>query len=249
MGTRADLAVCVVNAYGSGARCAILQGRNPTPTQNVPNAMIDYPQFRASHDDTVALVRSQNVARLVTVDADGWPHVGLHVFVHEGLNIEMHLLAGDPQVTDLESGRHAIVEIDEPLASARSEWVDPFDAAHGDQYYRCATIRGHIEVLADQAAVAQHLNHLLERYQAGASYLPVNWEEPVYAGYRTRLKVVRVRADVVSTKFKLGQTTPPESLARILNALNTRAGALDLHTAALIASAQSGRSLASTPEV
>ena len=202
--------------------------------------MMDYPQFRASPAEALGLLASQSVARLVTVDADGWPRIGVHVFIHEGLDVEMHLLATDPQLDDIRLTGRAVIEVDEPLANASSDWVDAADVTHADQFFRCLVVRGAPVVLSDRSSVVDHLERMLARYQPGTnvSLGPVN---PRYEGYYEKLRVVRVPARDVITKFKLGQRSDPAAVARIVEGLRTRATPMDLRTANLVEAANQSR--------
>src|SRR6476661_6574680 len=111
--------------------------------------MKEYPAFSASAPDIIDLLQTQRLARLVTIDPDGIPRIGVHVFVHEALDVELHLVSDDPQLDDIRRGSPAVIEVDEPLASAPSYWMDPADATNADQFYRCASLWGATEVTAD----------------------------------------------------------------------------------------------------
>src|SRR3954471_10609433 len=101
--------------------------------------MKEYPAFAASPEDVVALIDSQRLARVVTIDPDGIPRIGLHVFIHDGLTIEMHLVNNDPQLDDVRRGSPVVIEVDETLATIPSHWHDPENATNADQFYRCAS--------------------------------------------------------------------------------------------------------------
>jgi hypothetical protein len=75
--------------------------------------------------------------------------------VHDGLVVELHLVSDDPQLDDIRRGSPAVIEVDEVLASAPSHWIDPSDATHADQFYRCAALRSGsaTETTTDPAAV------------------------------------------------------------------------------------------------
>lgn len=203
--------------------------------------MKDYPQYHATADDAITFIDSQRIARLVTVSADGWPRIGVHVFVHDGLNVEMHLLEDDPHLEDIRNNGRALIEIDEPLANARSEWVDASDATNADQYYRCVVIRAAPVVVADRAAVVGHLTRVLARYQPGASHTPL---EPAHSHYEThhpRLRVVRLAGENVSTTFRLAQRTQPAALTRIIDGLKASGTELEVRTADALEAANQSR--------
>ena len=203
--------------------------------------MKDYQQYHATAADAATFIASQRLARLVTVSADGWPRIGVHVFVHDGLTVEMHLLEDDPHLEDIRANGRALIEIDEPLANARSEWVDASDATNADQYYRCVVIRAAPVVLADRASVVGHLTRVLARYQPGASHTPLEPAHSHYEPHHRRLHVVRLAGENVSTSFRLGQRTHPAALARILDGLRASGTELDVRTASLLEAANQAR--------
>lgn len=192
--------------------------------------MILYRLFEATRDDVLELVRDQRLLRLVTIGADGIPSVGLHVFCHDGLTFEAHLVAADPQLADLTSGRPVVVEVDDTLSSIPHHWVDPDDVSHADQFYRSASIRGEAEVIEDPARLAEHLTRVVARYQpehpvtVDAKYAP-------HAGQISRLRLVRIAGRTFTSKFKLGQGMKEEALRSVLAALHRRGTALDKRTA------------------
>ena len=58
--------------------------------------MIFYDYYGDVPSDTVdAFVRERELGRLVTVSADGSPHIGLYPFLYRGTTIEMHLNRAD----------------------------------------------------------------------------------------------------------------------------------------------------------
>ena len=48
-------------------------------------------------------VRSQELARLVTVGDDAIPHVGLYPFIYDGNSADLHLVRSDEQIKDLKA--------------------------------------------------------------------------------------------------------------------------------------------------
>lgn len=204
--------------------------------------MKEYPAFTASSEDVVDLLRSQRLARLVTIDPDGIPRIGVHVFVHDGLNVELHLVSDDPQLGDIRRGSPAVIEVDEPLSTAPSHWMDPADATNADQFYRCASLWGVTELSTDVEAIASHLRGIMSRYQPEGKHAPVTSDHELYGRQIRRLTVVRIRGTSMRSKFKLAQRTGRESRAQILDGLQKRQDPLDARTAERIekATGQSG---------
>ena len=201
--------------------------------------MKQYPAFEASHDEIAALLSSQRLVRLVTIDADGIPRIGVHVFVHDGLTVELHLVSDDPQLDDIRRGSPAVIEADEVLSSVPSHWMDPVDATNADQFYRCASLWGSTEMSTDVDAIAAHLRGIMGRYQPEGQHAEVSADHELYRKQITRLTVVRVRGTSVRSKFKLAQRTGREERQQIVNGLVQRGGPLDKRTAELIEKARS----------
>lgn len=193
--------------------------------------MILYRLFEATRDDVLELVREQRLLRLVTVDAAGVPAIGLHVFWNDGLTFEAHLVASDPQLVDLTSGRPVVIEIDDTLSSIPHHWVDPDDVSHADQFYRSASIHGEAEVIDEPAALAEHLTRIVTRYQPEHP-VPVDETHPPHAGQIARLRLVRFAGRTFTSKFKLGQGMKEDALRSVIAALNRRGTSLDTRTAA-----------------
>jgi len=57
-------------------------------------------------------VESQELGRLITVGADGTPHIGLYPFVRAGSVIDLHLVQADEQIADLEARPRCVFEVD-----------------------------------------------------------------------------------------------------------------------------------------
>jgi predicted FMN-binding regulatory protein PaiB len=196
--------------------------------------MKEHPAFTATTEEIVDLFASQRLARLVTIDGDGIPRIGVHVFVHEGLELEVHMANDDPQLADIRRGSPVVLEADETLSAAPSHWLDPHDATHADQFYRCASVWGRIELVNDAEAIASHLAGILERYQPEGRHVPVTHDHEFYRGAIGFLTVVRVRGTSTRSKFKLAQKTADESRSQIVRSLRERRAPLDERTADFI---------------
>jgi transcriptional regulator len=201
--------------------------------------MKEYPAFTASPDEVVDLLSSQRMVRLATIDGDGIPRIGVHVFVHDGLEVELHLVSDDPQLDDVRRGSPAVIEVDEVLSSVPSHWMDPADATHADQFYRCASLWGATETTTEPEAVAAHLRGIMARYQPEGRHTPVSADHDLYRRPIGRLTIVRVRGTSLRSKFKLAQRTGREDKAAIHRGLEERRGDLDARTLRLIDQATS----------
>ena len=192
--------------------------------------MKHYPEFHASDDDIIALLAGQRMGRLVTIDASGQPIVGLHVFIHDGKNVELHLANDDPQLEDVRL-RPAVFEVDEVLSQAPSSWHDPHNATHAEQLYRTATLRGRFEISSDAARLAAHLRGIVARYQPGEPSTPVHHEHELYAEPIRYISLLRLVPSEIVSKFKLSQGTAAEARERIVSGLERRGELLDRVTA------------------
>ena len=200
--------------------------------------MKEYPQFAASADDVVALLASQLLARIVTIDPDKIPRVGLHVFIHDGLTVEMHFATDDAQLEDVRRGSPVVIEVDETLSTSPSHWIDEANATNADQFYRCASLWGTTSIVTDPDAIATHLRGILAKYQPEGRHSAVTASAEYYREAIAYLNVVRVTGTSMRTKFKLGQSTDPAKREQILARLRERGGPLDGRTAALISDAK-----------
>ena len=196
--------------------------------------MKEYPAYAASEQDVIALIESQRLARIVTIDSDGIPRVGVHVFIHDGLTIEVHMAIDDAQLADVKRGSPVVIEVDEPLAMTPSHWHDAENATNADQFYRCASVWGTVEVVSDADAIAAHLRGILARYQPEGRHAPVTHSDERYREAIDYLAVVRVEGKHIRSKFKLAQRSDAESRERTLAGLKERGGPLDKSTASLL---------------
>jgi predicted FMN-binding regulatory protein PaiB len=189
--------------------------------------MKDLPEYRVRDEDVVQLLDEQAMVRLITLDADGWPRIGLHVFVHRGLEVEVHLANDDPQLADIRRTARAVIEVDSVLSFSPSHWVDEENASHADQFYRFASLRAEPELVDRRAAVIDHLRATLARYQPEGRYHAVEDGHALYDHYVARLTLVRLVPTAVATKYKLAQTTPASARSQILQGLRERGSDVD----------------------
>lgn len=202
----------------------------------------DYPEFRASRDDVDQLLATQRLGRLIALDADGWPLVGLHPYTWDGSVLEVHLVSSDEQLVPLRQQTRAVFEVDDVLSASPSHFVDPQDATHADHFYRCAVIRGPLALSTELAAIESHLRRLLARYQPESRYAPIDRNDPRYGKYMAALTLIRIQGVEIRTKFKLGQRTSAAHRSAIVDALRARAEGADRRTAEVIERHNHGRS-------
>jgi uncharacterized protein len=167
-------------------------------------------------------VHAQELGRLVTVAADGTPHLGLYPFTYEGGAFEIHLVRSDEQVVDLRARPRCMFEVDEVLASIPSYWVDPENAIMATAYHRTVMFECDATVSGDAAELAAQQMRLLARYQPEGGFRPVTPDDPMYRGAIHHIAAVRLDVRARRAKFKLAQNRPPEVRARIADELRRR---------------------------
>jgi uncharacterized protein len=168
------------------------------------------------------LVASQELGRLITVGADGMPHVGLYPFVQQDAVVDLHLVREDELTVDLMARPRCVFEVDEVLGVIPSYWVHAEYGGSATAYHRTVIFECRATVIEDPAAVAAQQVRLLARYQPEGGFRTLDPDDPLYQGALRKLAAVRL--DVVRTrvKFKLGQNRPPEARRRIITELRQR---------------------------
>ena len=167
-------------------------------------------------------VRSQEMGRLVTVGADGTPHIGLYPFAYDGAAIEIHLVRRDEQMEDLRARPRCLFEVDEVLGVIPSYWVDPENAVMATAYHRTVIFDCEATISEDAAALAAQQTRLLGRYQPEGGFRPVTPDDPLYRGAIAHIAAVRLDVRARRLKFKLGQNRPLDTRAKIVEELRKR---------------------------
>jgi predicted FMN-binding regulatory protein PaiB len=189
---------------------------------NVPDAEIE------------RFVHTQELGRLVTVTADGTPHLGLYPFTYDGAAFEIHLVRSDEQITDLTARPRCMFEVDEVLATIPSYWVHPENAVMATAYHRTVMFDCEATVSNDAAELAAQQMRLLARYQPEGGFRPVTAEEPIYRGAIAHIAAVRLDVRARRAKFKLAQNRPASVRATIADALSKRGRPNDERAAAAL---------------
>jgi transcriptional regulator len=173
-------------------------------------------------DEVTRFVEAQALGRLVTVGADGTPHLGLYPFVHGPGAFELHLVRVDELVTDLKARPRCVFEVDEVLGVIPSYWVSQEYAGSATAYHRTVIFECRATVVEDPAAVAAQQVRLLARYQPEGGFRAVAPSDPLYRAALDQLAAVHLAVDRTRVKFKLAQNRPPETRRRIVEALRAR---------------------------
>jgi predicted FMN-binding regulatory protein PaiB len=199
--------------------------------------MLFRPSYDAPAGGVESLIRETPVARLITVDSDGRPHLGIFPFIAGDGWFELHLARGDEQLDHLRAHPNVLIEVDEIFGPIKSHWVGR-EATHADMYYRAALFDVDAQLFASTDAVASHLEKLVARYQPEGGYDPIK-STPGYREYFAYLTVVHLTVTRARSKFKLGQGGAAESLAAIHSKLLERGSERD------VAAVQAARETAS----
>lgn len=176
-------------------------------------------------------VAAQELGRLVTVGADGTPHLGLYPFVYEGDQVDLHLVRADEQIADLKARPRCLFEVDEVLAVIPSYWVHAEYAGSATAYHRTVLFECRATVVEDPNAVAAQQARLLARYQPEGGYRSLDPADPLYRGAMAQLAAVRLEVVGRRAKFKLGQNRPLETRRRIMGELRKRGRPQDARAA------------------
>ena len=173
-------------------------------------------------DEVTRFVDAQPLGRLVTVGADGMPHLGLYPFVHDADAFELHLVRADELTIDLKTRPRCVFEVDEVLGVIPSYWVSQEYAGSATAYHRTVIFECRATVVEDPEAVAAQQLRLLARYQPEGRFRAVAASDPLYRGALEQLAAVHLAVERTRVKFKLAQNRPPETRRRIVEALRAR---------------------------
>ena len=183
--------------------------------------------FHAYYADVPAaqvdgFVDAQELGRLITVGADGTPHVGLYPFVRSERIVDLHVVREDEVAVDLRARPRCVFEVDEPLGVIPSYWVHAEYGGSATAYHRTVILECTASVVDDPAAVAAQQHRLMARYQPEGGFRAIDADDPLYRSALRQLAAVRLTVERVRTKFKLGQNRPPETRRQIVKFLRER---------------------------
>jgi uncharacterized protein len=179
-----------------------------------------------------AFVREQEMGRLLTIDGDGGPHLGLYPFATDGSAIEIHLHRADVQLAHLEAGSRCAFEVDEVLATVPSYWIDAENAVAATAYHRTVLFECRVaRISRDAAVLAAQQTRLLARYQPEGGFRAVTADEGIYRGSLGVIVAVRLDVSARKVKWKIGQNRPPAARARVVAELRQRGRPRDARAA------------------
>ena len=169
-----------------------------------------------------AFVQANELGRLVTVSAEGLPHIGLYPFVYTRGLIEMHLNRADEQLVDLAAHPRCVFEVDEVLGVIPSYWIDPEDAVKATAYHQTVIFECQASVSNDASVLAEQQKRLLARYQPEGGFRPVAPGDPLYRGAIAHIAAVRLEITSLRAKYKLAQNRSPQVRADLVRELRKR---------------------------
>lgn len=181
-----------------------------------------------------AFVAGQRHGELIVVAPDGFPQVSILPFVKQGDTIALHAVQEDPVFQALRGGvRQATFLVSDFLAFSPHDWVDPEDAGRATLNFLAVQHFCEAETCTDPGIVAETLAGLLQAYEPGASYTPI--EDGAFYGPRLRrLGVVRLRLLRREAKFKAGPFGPAALRRHVAAQLRARAEPGDARAAGVI---------------
>jgi len=173
-------------------------------------------------EDLRAFVTQQQLGRLVTVNSEGQPHIGLYPFVFLGDRIEMHLHRNDEQLADLIANRKCAFEVDEVLGSIPSHWVHASNAMFATAYHRTVIFECEAAVSEEGEVLAAQQQRLMQHYQPDGGHAPVTTEHAMYRGAFKEIRALTLTVRARKVKWKLGQNRKPEQLMKVIGELRQR---------------------------
>lgn len=190
--------------------------------------MIFYDYYADIPEDTLReFVSRQSLGRLVTVGADGQPHIGLYPFLLLGERIEMHLHRADEQLGDLRTHKKCAFEVDEVHGTIPSHWIHATNAMFATAYHRTVIFECDAEISEDAETLGAQQQRLMVHYQPEGGHKPVSAEHAMYRGPFNEIAALTLRVRARKVKWKLAQNRDRETRARLIANLRDRGQATD----------------------
>lgn len=185
--------------------------------------MIFYDYYADIPEKTLRdFVSGQELGRLVTVNAEGQPHIGLYPFVFTGDAVEMHVHRSDEQLADLRANQKCAFEVDEVHGSIPSHWVHATNAMFATAFHRTVIFECVAEASEDVEVLAAQQQRLMAHYQPGGGHKPVSAEHAMYRGPLGTLAALTLRVQTRKVKWKLAQNRDRDMRAKIITNLRER---------------------------
>jgi transcriptional regulator len=176
-------------------------------------------------------VDEQDLGRLVTVGADGQPHIGLYPFVFIDGRVELHLQRADEQLADLRTHTKCVFEVDEVHGSIPSHWVHATNAMFATAYHRTVIFECDAQVSEDVEVLAAQQQRLMAHYQPDGGHKPVSTEHAMYRGPLGTLAAITLTVRDRKVKWKLAQNRDRAMREKVIAHLRERGGRTDASAA------------------
>jgi transcriptional regulator len=167
-------------------------------------------------------VATQQLGRLITVGAEGQPHIGLYPFLFQGDRIEMHLHRNDEQAADLTANRRCSFEVDEVLAAVPSHWLHATNAMFATAYHRAVVFECEATVSDDPEVLAAQQQRLMQHYQPAGGHTAVTTEHAMYRGAFKEIRALSLAVRARKVKWKLAQNRSRDLREKVIRELRVR---------------------------
>lgn len=187
-----------------------------------------YDYYADVPEDTLReFVSSQQLGRLVTVGAEGQPHIGLYPFLFEGDAVEIHLHRSDEQLADLRANARCAFEVDEVLATVPSHWTHATNAMFATAYHRVVIFECEASISEDPEVLAAQQQRLMAHYQPEGGHHPVSASLAMYRGPFKEIAALTLFVRARKVKWKLAQNRDRKNREKVIAALRQRGRAGD----------------------
>ena len=194
--------------------------------------MIFYDYYADIPEPTLRdFVSKQELGRLVTVNSEGQPHLGLYPFLFLGDTIEIHLHRSDEQLADLRINRKCAFEVDEVHGTIPSHWVHATNAMFATAYHRTVIFECEAEISEDAEVLAAQQQRLMSHYQPDGGYKPVSAEHAMYRGPFNEIAALTLTVRARKVKWKLAQNRDRKTREKLIAALRGRGRPTDASAA------------------
>lgn len=185
--------------------------------------MMFYDYYADVPEDTLReFVSRQELGRLITVSAEGQPHIGLYPFLFLGDVVEMHLHRGDEQLADLRQSARCAFEVDEVHGTIPSHWMHASNAMFATAYHRVVIFECEAEISDDHGVLAAQQQRLMAHYQPEGGHKPVSAELAMYRGPFNEITALTLRVRARKVKWKLAQNRDRATREKLIAALRER---------------------------
>ncbi len=212
-----------------------ISGKYLTSANEWDGSIMRRPETHCTDEvEILKVLMEADVGSLGIMTADGYPRVIPVDFVAEGTTVYFHgamkgekseLLAQSPKVT---------FSVYIPFSVIPSYWMAEENALGATHFYKSVQINGSAVVVDDIKEKAHALQILMEKYQPEGRFKTVTAEEELYEVVLRKTLIVRIAPELVTAKFKFGQSFTEKTLKELVSQLERRAEGTDLATAAEI---------------